>query len=227
MRPFAMFAIIITLMSCDRTNDYKPLNYGYNYYPIETGNYVIYHVDSLVYNDFTRETDTFRYELKEEIGETFTDLEGRTNYVLRRSFRPVGSNSWQLGDLWSLHRNDFVLERQEENVRLAMLVFPLKLNLSWDGNAFNSDESEAYQVTGIDQSLAFNGNSFDSTLTVLEYESENLIERRSSEKVYAREVGLVKISKEYIFTRTDGINPENDVDSGFTYVATIIDYHVQ
>ena len=52
---------------------------GYDYYPYAIGNWAIYEVDSINYNDNTTPTtiDTFSYQVKELYADTFTDNEGR------------------------------------------------------------------------------------------------------------------------------------------------------
>lgn len=70
-----------------------------------------------------------------------------------------------------------------------------------------------------------NDLSLDSVIVVEQDSNINLIQRDVAFDKYAKGIGLIYRFREFIFTRTDGINTENDVDSGLTYKMVIRDYH--
>lgn len=201
------------------------IDFAYDVYPISVDDYRSYDVDSIVYNDFTGEVDSFTYQMQELIADSFLDLEGRESFKFHRLFRADETEDWSIGDVWSITPSAERIEMLEENLAFNKLIFPLKFQSSWNGNALNTLDEECFEV-----------KSFDSTASILNqehrlsreqhYRSVNLIERRSQEEIFARGIGPVSYQKEYIFRKTDGINFENDVDSGFARLARITDYFV-
>ncbi len=49
--------LCLAFFSCKKTEN-EPVDIGLNYHPNQTGHFKIYKVDSIVFNDFTLETDT-------------------------------------------------------------------------------------------------------------------------------------------------------------------------
>ena len=112
MRHLSIIFIVLTLfvLSCqkDSSEDFI-LRYGYEYFPDEEGNYVIYNVDSITYNDFFNPVLVTRksFQLKEVIGESFTDLSGRPSKKLYRYTRENASSTWNIADVYyqTLNKN--------------------------------------------------------------------------------------------------------------------------
>jgi hypothetical protein len=225
LSPWALVGILI-ILSCEKDPPPEPIDFAYDLYPIATGDLGVFEVDSLVYNDFTGEVDSFRYQMREQILDSFTDLEGRLSYKLERSFRPNDSSEWTIRDVWSLTKTAERLESREENIAYIKLVFPMDPSKEWNGNALNALGEEEFEVMSFD-SLGNVLGTDEKLCRVQHFQRENLIERQSRSETYARGIGPVEYRSEYIFTKTDGINPQNDVDSGFTRFSRILDYHVQ
>ena len=222
----ASLAVMLFLFSCAKDPIPEPLDFAYDLYPISVGDYRTYEVDSIVFNDFTGDIDSFKYQVQEFIAEEYKDLENRTSFKFHRLFRQNSSENWAIGDVWSITPTSQRLETREENIPYIKLIFPIEYQSNWDGNALNTFEDEIFEV-----------KTFDSTATILNeqrklsrvehYNRVNLIERQSKQEIFARGIGPIYYQQEYVFRKTDGINFENDVDSGFTRVAHIIDYFVQ
>src|ERR1051325_5894407 len=104
---FAVAAILFC--SCNKTEPFT-IDYKYDYYPVEIGHYVIYDVDSIVFNDFTQQSDTFHYQKKNVIDSSFIDNSGREAHKLIRYQRKDSSQGWTLTDVWYVVRTQNTLE---------------------------------------------------------------------------------------------------------------------
>ncbi len=189
--------ISLALAACKKqpyTIDYK-----YAYFPLETGHTVVYEVDSIIYSPlYVDGRDTFHWLVREVVAGQFTDIEGRTAYRIERYIRQDTSKPWQTGPVWYAVRNQTSAERVEENLRFIRLVFPPKAGETWQGNAYipSTDTFKfytgwTYRYDQVDVPATVNGLSFDSTLTIIEVDDENLLERRWSVAQYAKGIGLV------------------------------------
>ena len=124
------------------------VDFGYNYVPLNTGSYIVYDVDSIHFNDFTKTSDTFHLQLKEEIGNSFTDLLNNTSYEYKRYKRYYMKNvnintlPWVLSDVWYVTKLKDRFERVEESIRYSRLKFPVSEGATWNGNAFNYKKDE-------------------------------------------------------------------------------------
>ena len=194
---FALSALL--LASCSKTVP-SNLDQKTDYFPLEQGHSVIYDVDTVQYSPlyFTGK-DTFYWEVRETIIDSYKDLEGRTVYKFERSQRKPGETTFRPKLIGIRLIDGTRAEQMENNLRFIPLVFPPTEGVTWDGNAFlNTDDSLAYYqdwsytVLRTDTPATINGLQFDATTRVQEVEQEDLLSYRNSEAVYARGAGLVE-----------------------------------
>lgn len=240
-KSYSKFFVSILLVStifyaCKKEKNTDINDLGYEYFPNEAGRYVIYDVDSIVYDDFENDTDYYKYELKEVIESIFTDNEGRQAQRIERYIRnyndtiPYSQIPWNLKDVWYANRTQIAAERVEENVRYVKLVFPIKESKTWNGNAYNTLDEWEYEYTTIHQPNSFGTISFDSTLSVTQYDdnAQILIQRQLYTESYAKNVGLVY--KKIIDIKSKNINslPVMDrITSGVIYTQKVKSYGKQ
>ena len=126
---------LITFFGCksDKEDTVKP-NLNYNYAGLQTGNYIIYNVDSIFYDDFTATSDTFHFQIKEHLNATFTDLQGDPAYRIERFKKYPDSTHWELVDVWQSKITTTNYQKVEENDRFVKLIFPVRANKTWNGN---------------------------------------------------------------------------------------------
>ncbi len=191
-RLVVIFLFLSSLYSCKEDGeDLAPNFEGYQYFPLEIGQTSIFKIDSIVYDDFTQEIDTFSFFLKEEIESTFIDGANRKSYRVA-IYYSLDTSNWRLQKVISKLRIDLRAEKTEENVTIVPLVFPIKQTSVWDLNILNTREEVKCRFKDINQSF----NDYDSTITVAQEEEISLIERKTSEEVYAANVGLVYTRKQ-------------------------------
>lgn len=189
--------LVLGFNSCKK--DPPPtVDLGMSYFPVNIGHYVVYNVDSTVYDDFDHDTDIYRYQIKEIIESEFTDNEGRPALRIERWIKnyndtvPYSAMPWTLSRVWYAVRTLTQAERVEENVRYIRLVFPVKENTTWNGNAQNTIGAWDYEYENVDEPFHTFSMHFDSALTVAQKNDVNLLEHRFYEEHYARNVGLVE-----------------------------------
>ena len=214
---FLYMAII--LFSCKK--DDIVVDLGYNYFPESVGTYVIYDVDSFVYNNFTHTVDTFTFQVKEIIESVYKDNANRNTLRLERYYRGDASQDWLLQDVWVANKTVNRAEKVEENQRFVKLIFPTKKGLVWNGNASNTNGEQNYIYTDVDVKRTINNLSFDSTLLVTQIADSNLIEKKVSVEMYAKNVGM--IYKHFASVKDNdavidfGKTFNERIDSGFDY----------
>src|SRR5687768_8883088 len=131
----ALACCLAIFSSCSKTEDFNP-DYKFEYYPDQIGHYVIYDVDSIVFNDFTNTIDTLRYQRKYVVDSTFVDGTGHNAFKLIRYLRADSTQGWTLSDVWWASIVNNTLEISEENQRFVKLLFPPREDQTWRGNKY-------------------------------------------------------------------------------------------
>ncbi len=216
------------LSSCKPDKDNLTIDYQYEYAPIDSGHYVIYDVDSITYSSVR---DTARYQLMEIIGDTVYDNEGYLCYELNLFRRVNPGAPWQEDRKWRVKRSVQNFQKTEDDVKFIKLVFPPVANQDWNGNIyvpvstlFEVFEDWDYKYTEVNSLYSINGFSFDSTLTVLEVDNENLIEKTLRKEVYAKHVGMIYQEWE-VLTKNVTDNWETGPKSGFRIRMKVAEYN--
>lgn len=214
---------------------------GYNYFPNQVGKYVVYDVDSFYYDNFYNpvKIDTFKFQIKEKIESIYADNQNRPTIRLERYKKnyiatiPYNALPWILKDVWAENLTSRTAEKVEENVRFVKLVFPVKENQIWNGNAQNTKDSWDCNYEFFDVSKTIGTIHFDSVLQVTQIDDKlaNLIAHQYYIEKYARNVGLVY--KQEIDIQSQNINSDPSfyskpimqrITSGFQYTMTINSY---
>jgi len=200
--------MMLLFLSCQKDNPLPPaINYGYNYFPNTAKHYIIYNVDSTVRNTLKATPDTtYKYQIKEEIDSIFPDGSGRPTQRVVRYKRADSTKPWLVEKVWSANLTSLNAQRDEDNIIYVRLIFPVKLNATWNGNAYNTinnNDGSSYQYTSVDQPFTWNNTKFDSTLVVIEDSTQNFVSHRFYMERYARNVG--RIYRKYIDLESDSI----------------------
>jgi len=171
----------VVFSSCTRqTIEPGPDDLGYDFYPLETGKYVMYKVDSVYFNDFTRTNDTVSLEVRDEIGESFVDNQGQESYIVNRTKRYTSSAAWASDHTYYVTRDNFKLEWQENNLRFIKMIYPVKVNGKWFGNSYLSTHTnpeirwyDNWEYRYTDVQSAFNSGFKTYPITHTIYQSSN------------------------------------------------------
>ncbi len=199
------FGGLFCLTSCQNNAKTEPLAFGYEFFPLEIGRYVIYEVEKTNYlsnQSIIREN----YQLKEEVVDTFTSTSKVKLYVLERYIRADETQNWKIDSVWaaSLSNNQGI--RQENNISFVRLSFPLKDKLIWNGNFFNNNAREDYQIEDINKPLVINKLNLPKTLKVQQINDSSLVRLTRRSEIYAENIGIVSIDEIQVSYKSDNAN---------------------
>lgn len=148
---FLGILILTGLSSCKKeTIPADDVSLGQEYFPTSLGHFIEYQVDSFLYNDFAKRIDTFRYELRDVIVDTFTDNENRLSQLITRYKRKDATQPWVAEMDYYMTKTPYRVEVVEDNLRFIKMVFPVKENVKWYGNAYISANSNS-ELTWLEQ----------------------------------------------------------------------------
>lgn len=201
-----ILTFILFIFSCKKEIQ-EVYSSNQNYFGLEQGRFCIYDVYEMNHDDAINVHDTIHYQLKTWIDSIYIDNEGRTNHQFKRYTRANDSTNWTLKDVYVSLINGNNGELVEENQRKVKLVFPIKLNTTWNPNAYNNLGEESSTYSRVHQPLLINGYNFDSTSMVLQKDFFSLVDCRKQWEIYAANVGLVyKIFKDLDIENFDTLN---------------------
>jgi hypothetical protein len=213
--------ILIFISSCKKET-IIPASPSFNYFPVEPGRWVEYDVDSVYHAENDNNNDdsvySFHFQIREEIDSTFINGQGQEAQILIRYKRNSSNEDWVLSNVWTQTLSLTGAYRIEENVPYHKLAFPINSSTVWDGNDANTEEEEIYSYDSFHQEAIIGGLVFDSTLSVLQIEEDNFIERIYGKEIYAVGIGM-------IFKQRDDLGKRNGiVVKGLEYKMTVRDY---
>lgn len=210
-------------------------------YPLAIGNTWIYQTDSIIFNKQLNSVDTLSGFVREKIIEEYLATGEVNTYVIERAFRRGTDSPWTTTDIFNATFIDNKATRSEENLRFVKLLFPVEVGQKWDGNQFfdesikvniGGEQIEVYKnweskVTHIDSTVVIGNIEYANSTVVILADSENSIEKRFVEEIYAKDVGL--ISREMIILDTqnsDSTKPIIDrAEEGFVLSQSLIEYY--
>jgi hypothetical protein len=219
--------LLALFFSCSKDKDSaNDLLSPKDYYPINIGVWHIYDVDSISYNDFTDPVtiDSISYQVKEELTDTFFDLEGSLSYEITRSKRAIQNQPWKISDIWWVKKVNGNISRIEENVRYVSLISFISEGKTWNGNAFNHITQWDYTYTNV--GLEF--GEYSNTITVSQREEDAVIIYRNYKEIYAKGIGLVSRTR----IDVESQNTQNPLpilqkaEKGFQYFQTLNSYNI-
>lgn len=199
-----VFTMLITLIACNEERIEPQLEYAYAFFPLEVGKVWEYQVDSIVLSEQGTRIDTVSLFFREEITEQRINSVGDTIFVVERYERYRDTASWQIQEVLSLSRNATQAFRDEGNFRFVKMTFPIRQNISWNGNAFFDTGAEVrvggepinmfrdweYQYTDVSESSV--------TISLVNFEDVNRYYK--AEERYELGKGLVYRRLEILYT---------------------------
>lgn len=203
---FLLLFSALLFTSCKEEVETLIPDMGYNYFPDDSGSYIIYKVDSSVYDDFTETKRTSSIFLKEVLTEQYPDNLGRPARTIACYYAPAIDGPWlkDPNNQYYQVKTNKVAERWENNLRYVKLVFPNNVSDNWLGNKYiispppyiidsNSYRLRDWQYTIQTKDVPYNNGylSFDSTMKVFHIYDSTAINNTLSYEIYGRGVGLV------------------------------------
>lgn len=205
-----LFVTIIGLSRCNTKNDLVSASIS-DYTNLAVGKYVIYQLDSTITTAFGAGFTVHSYTVKDSIEAQITDNLNRPGFrIVRYTWDPV-LKTWNASNTFMAIATDRSYEYVENNLRQVRLMSPITDNFSWKGNSamsqspfsFASGSQEyltwTFSFANTNQPFKVGNLSFDSTVTVVQYDSSNNKPFSSnsfnsysrSYEVYAKGVGRI------------------------------------
>ncbi len=242
--PVFLVCFCTFLASCEQTPDGFQIEQDEAYFPLAIGKYILYEVDSTIYDPTGgAHVRTSRTLMKEEIVDTLRDNTGNLLYKTERSIRAAEGLPWQVVKVFTASIQGAQAIVTEDNLRFIKMVFPLRRNNSWNGNVYFSPnlivrvageslemfKDWTYKVEEKDQPLSAGSFTFAEVATIREADSENLIELRRSKSQYAKGIGLIYRELWILDTQCieacQGQTWEEKAEKGFILKQTILEHN--
>ncbi|CAN5891870.1 hypothetical protein BH11BAC4_BH11BAC4_22240 [soil metagenome] len=248
MKRIILLLVAITLLAafnaCKKSSEEfqtAPLN---DYFPLETGKYVVYSLDSLVYTNFGTSTEVHSYQVKYQIDSAITDNIGRPAFRVFRFIRNTAIAAWVPDNSFMAVNTGTSVEFIENNMRFLKLKQPIRNNFSWKGNSFIDTYSLNSQVKYLDDwdyiydsvgvQMQLGTYTFDNALVVNERDEiignpndpASYLEINYSQEKYAYGIGLAY--RKFFHAEYQPPVPGLDghyVDGSFGVTMTMIDHN--
>jgi hypothetical protein len=226
--PLILLAIFFTLTytACKKADKVTEIKESDAYYPLQIGKYVIYNVDSTIWDDTQCVTITRRYQMMHTVVDTFTDNKGRMSYRIDVRIRKKAEDPWQVHDIMQVTNTGQELEMAYSTLRFIKMIYPIAENRTWKGNSYivTADTDYAYfndwnyRYINVDQPFGNGLVTYNNTVTVMAIDQtvndpqtqprENAV-RTYSKEVYSKGIGMVY--REY-YRWTYDANSKNNTD---------------
>lgn len=192
-------------------------------YKIDTYKYVMSQLDS---------TPTKTIHLgyyRELIVDTIRSFDTPYQYQIEIWHREDLSKNWMFYRNISIRPNSNEFQRVEGNLRFVKIQSPINTTTVWKGNKYidtsiRSDYGDwDYRYYNLFSPFSVNNLTFDTTISVLQYQDTNAIEKTHFFEVYAQKIGMVyaeyhKVEKQNV------LNTWNDPENGYIIKKTILDW---
>ncbi len=217
--------LLIFFTSCVKDKVEAPVDdHSIEYFPLQLGKYIVYAVDSVVFDDASGGNikDTVSFQMKEEVTGFQIALSGDTLFYLHRSRRKTPEEIWTVTDVWTSSRSSTEATRTEENLKFLKMTFPLRKGKYWITTSyipatatilvgteilqpFQEWESKVLAIDVADQIGDFSFAAGE-VMRISQTDTDDGTMRRFMLEKYARNIGLV--------SRTDSILDSRCIPSG-------------
>jgi len=216
MKRLLVIALALSVLASCKNDEPTPyIDFGFDYAPLSVGSWVEYDVDSIVFNEFDARTDSFHFIMRVECTEVYEDQTGRSVYRFEQTKRSNDTASSTFRKAFSLVKEGVRIERNEDNKISVPLTFPISIDASWDGNAFNVQDEQTFEIVAVESTAQINGVNLDSTATVLQInDTNNFVFKQFAQERYSRDIGLVY--REQLIKET-----QFNIDSGLHWIQQI------
>ena len=240
----AISALMIAgIFSCKKsTEDYYPLTIN-DYFPLQTGKFITYKLDSLVYIRFGTKDTTRSYEVKFLVDSLVKDNLGRPAYRIFKFIRKTNTDSWTPQSTLMATNTGNTLELLDDNLRFIKLSFPIENDYYWKGNSYietssiNSEltfmQNWQYHYSDVGESLSLGNYDLPNTLVVNQIDevigdvkkTNQYSEVTFSNEKYAYGLGMIykKFLHRVYQPNNNGGGAVEDGSYGLTY--TMIDHN--
>jgi hypothetical protein len=182
--------LLVGCMSCsDPKEESTPTIPGQEYFPLRTGSFIVYGVDSTrIIQNIESE---YHFQLRVTVADSFKNGEGNMTYRLQREKRSDVSQPWSAAGTWSAYETVQHAVVTEGTVSYIRLAFPASVGTGWNGNALNNlggedvcnnnTKCDHYVITDMD----------DTSVEVMQEDRDDPIMLDQRTERYSKSIGLV------------------------------------
>lgn len=243
LAPLVIVIAVFSFGSCSKERvvlDYKSGDVYQNYVPLEIGKYILYDVDSSIWDDFSCTKLVRKSQHKYEVVDTFRDNQKRLSYVINIFSRSNDKAAFIIDDVIYVTPGAEQLEKVQKNLIYTPLSNPVKENNRFDGHARIPDQDPdlnylldwEYRYMNVGKSFNNDYKTYDNTVTVKEVDRvlnnpesqpNAYAELLQSKAVYA--YGLGMIYKEYVYWTYDPIPGQTNCRKGVGVVMRALEHN--
>lgn len=208
---YSVIAYIVFFSSCKKQSD-SVYQTAKEYYPVESGKVWFYRLDSTTIPAFGTSLVTRSYHLKDSMGLSFFDNEGRESWpVFRFITDTLEINPWKsISTYYITSTKNNIEVVDDNNLRFIKLVSPVSKGIDWMGNVYIDTRSGTtpylyldgwkYVYTAVDSPYITIAGKIDSTVTVMQrdetspegpFDPQFYQQRNYGVEVYAHNIGLI------------------------------------
>jgi hypothetical protein len=215
-------------MACERNDlETSENNMGYSYFPLNIGDYKIYEVVDIRYTVQHGKDSSFYY-VKDLVKDSSFNQIGEKIYLIYRYKRSTNTASWEEEPIQviTVNRNKTNLVFYKESVPYVKLTFPVKSGLTWDGNAYNTQEPLYYSYSMENFPSDLNGLETSQWIGVIQSDFDDQIVRRDVRfEIYAIDIGLVYLINSIVnYCQNIDCLGEKEISSGREVRQRLISY---
>ncbi|MDN3670872.1 hypothetical protein QWY93_16245 [Echinicola jeungdonensis] len=182
------FLLLLLLASCGREEE--PMDLSHDYMPLSINRFWVYEVEETIYFG-EGDQETSQYYLRDIITNSYINNDGVLVYMVNRQ-KSMDQLNWVEKSTHSFHIKNNALVRHSENKTLVVLVFPPKDLAAWDGNIYNSENTDEYSMVLLN-SYDLNPGLYNRVTKVTqENEDDQITIRDNRYEVYAKNVGMIE-----------------------------------
>lgn len=217
LRPVVILLLVVAALSCKKTIHYPAVAPADYFLTLQVGKYATYRLDSLNFYYYGQLDTITSYLAKDSVESSFVDGAGNTAWLVTRYLSDTTGSGWVPGQTYTVTPSQQRVEMTEDNLRYVKLAYPITQGFSWSGNSYLpyapyqdffdfSDDSHLtlgswnYTYQSVNKPYSIGGQTFDSTVTVLqENDSINVpildvnsfASRTYWSETYAKHIGLI------------------------------------
>ncbi|HTM64812.1 MAG TPA: hypothetical protein VL093_00680 [Flavipsychrobacter sp.] len=237
----ASVLISLTMFSCKKeTVSNYGTDQGKGYYPLNIGHFVVYDVDSTIWDDFKQVKTIHKYQMRYTVTDTFHNEDNRFTCSILVHIRNNDTFQWQEHRVIYVTPTPTTIEYLESGVRFIKMVFPVANDVEWKGNSLIAGGDQDFEYLQDwnyqykDQEQPFNNGKafFDNTVTVLEADEtvndpetmpDSYASKTFGKEVYGYNIGMVY--REITHWTYDGSPGQSRFRRGYSVVMRAVDHN--
>ncbi len=245
MQRILLLGLVLSMLLGCGDNDSDEISvFGSNhFFPLELDSYIDYDVRELVFRSEGQIRDTFSYQLREQISDSYTDDLGEKISLIDRSTRTNEGEAWVYQNTSQAYISDNLIIRIDDNIPFVKMELPTKSGQEWDGNQLFDPTGELiiggesidyfkewnYKILSDNSTISIDNESYSSVLEVSLADHENKVEIRKAKEYYAPNIGLIKktlfIVDTQCFTNCNNVSWEEKGEKGHIYIQEMINHN--